>query len=132
MWWPSHREIRRSDHPTRGTRVAIHRVALIFDSVQRPETTGFYRRRALERLVEVEHFQPTELDRIPRTGFDLYLNIDDGLRYFMPPDLRPSAWWAIDTHMDFAWSLQKSLGFERVFAAQRDGAEELSRAGISS
>jgi hypothetical protein len=78
--------------------VAIHRDALIFDSVQRSETTGFYCRRALERRVKVEHIQPTELDRIPRAGFDLYLNIDDGLRYHLLPDLHPSAWWAIDTH----------------------------------
>ena len=50
----------------------------------------------------------------------------------MPIDLRPSAWWAIDTHMDFAWCLQKARGFDFVFAAQRDGAEELRRAGIAS
>ncbi len=112
--------------------MAIRRVALIFDSVQRPETTGVYCHRALSRLVAVEHFQPGELDRVPRDGFDLYLNIDDGLRYHLPPDLHPSAWWAIDTHMDFAWALQKSRGFDLVFAAQRDGAEDLRRAGISS
>ena len=48
--------------------MAVRRVALIFDSVQRPETTGVYCLRALKRLVEVEHFQPTELDRIPRAA----------------------------------------------------------------
>jgi O-antigen biosynthesis protein len=110
----------------------IRRVALIFDSAQRPETTGVYCRRALERLVEVEHFQPGELDRVPREGFDLYLNIDDGLRYHLPTDLRPCAWWAIDTHLDFAWALQKARGFDLVLAAQRDGAAELLRAGITS
>src|ERR1700678_2319539 len=112
--------------------MAIRRVALIFDSVQRPETTGVYCLRALRHLVEVTHFQPGEVDRVPREGFDLYLNIDDGLRYHMPPDLRPRAWWAIDTHLDFAWALQKARVFDLVFAAQRDGAEELRRAGISS
>jgi O-antigen biosynthesis protein len=112
--------------------MAIRRVALIFDSVQRPETTGVYCLRALRQLVEVEHFQPDELDRIPREGFDIYLNIDDGLRYHLPPDLRPRAWWAIDTHLDFAWARQKAQGFDLVFTAQRDGADELRRAGISS
>jgi hypothetical protein len=102
----------------------IKRVALIFDNVQRPETTGTYCLRALKRLVEVEHFQPGELDRMPRTGFDLYLNIDDGLRYHLPRDLHPTAWWAIDTHMDLAWCIQKARGFDVVFAAQRDGADE--------
>ena len=96
--------------PQKGPAMAIRRVALIFDGVQRPETTGVYCHRALGRLVEVEHFQPGEIDRIPRAGFDLYLNIDDGLRYHLPPDLHPSAWWAIDTHMDFAWCLEKSCG----------------------
>ena len=71
--------------------MAVRRVAVIFDSVQRPETTGGYCLRALRNLLAAEHFQPTELDRIPRSGFDLYLNIDDGLRYHLPPDLRPSA-----------------------------------------
>ncbi|MFI5455270.1 MAG: glycosyltransferase [Isosphaerales bacterium] len=110
----------------------IRRVALIFDGMQRPETTGVYCHRALGSLVAVEHFQPGEMDRIPRAGFDLYLNIDDGLRYHLPPDLHPSAWWAIDTHVDFAWSLEKSRGFDFVFAAQRDGADQLRRAGVSS
>ena len=85
---------------------------------------------ALGRLVEVEHFQPGDLERVPREGFDLYLNIDDGLRYHLPPDLHPSAWWAIDTHLDFAWAVQKARGFDVVFAAQRDGAEDLRRMGI--
>jgi hypothetical protein len=34
---------------------------------------------------------------MPRTGFDLYLNIVDGLPYHLPGGLRPSAWWAIDS-----------------------------------
>ncbi len=110
----------------------IRRIAVIFDSVQRPETTGGYCLRALKRLVQVEHFQPGELDRVPRSGIDLYLNIDDGLRYHLPADLHPSAWWAIDTHMDFGWSLEKSRGFDLVFAAQRDGADQLRRAGIAT
>ena len=50
----------------------------------------------------------------------------------MPFDLRPAAWWAIDTHMDFAWCKNKSQGFDNAFTAQRDGAEELRRAGITS
>jgi DUF based on E. rectale Gene description (DUF3880) len=112
--------------------MAVSRVALIFDSVQRPETTGVYCHRALGRIVEVTHFQPNELERIPREGFDLYLNIDDGLRYHLPPELHPSAWWAIDTHLDFGWCREKAHGFDLVFAAQRDGAEELRRAGIAS
>jgi len=112
--------------------MAIQRVALIYDDRARPETTGVYCLRALGRLVEVEHFQPDELERIPRDGFDLYLNIDDGFPYHLPSDLRPCAWWAIDTHLNFESSLAKAPRFDLVFAAQRDGADALRRAGISS
>jgi 2-polyprenyl-3-methyl-5-hydroxy-6-metoxy-1,4-benzoquinol methylase len=83
-------------------------------------------------LVEVEHFLPSELARIPREGFDLYLHIDDGIRYRWPADLRPSAWWVIDTHMDFAWDLEKARDFDFVFAAQKDGARQLREGGIAS
>jgi SAM-dependent methyltransferase len=109
----------------------IRRVALIFDDKDRPETTGVYCRRALESLVEVVHFRADELASIPRTGFVLYLNIDDGLEYQLPADLRPSAWWAIDTHLNFEWCRRKAEAFDFVFAAQRDGAGRLDAEGTA-
>jgi len=112
--------------------MTIHRVALIFDSVLRPETAGVYCHRALERLVAVEHFQPHDLDRVPRQGFDLYLNIDDGLRYHLPPELRPSAFWAIDTHLDFDRCREKAPRFDVVFAPQRDGVDLLRGIGVNT
>jgi spore maturation protein CgeB len=110
----------------------ICRVAVIYDDRARPETTGVYCRRALESLVETVHFRPDELADLPAQGFDLYLNIDDGLRYFLPEGLRPCAWWAIDTHLNGDWCVEKGAHFDLVFAAQRDGAEMLRRAGIDS
>ncbi len=112
--------------------MTIGRVALIYDDRPRPETTGVYCRRALEHLVEVTHFRPDELSARPTQGFDLYLNIDDGLRYHLPAELHPCAWWAIDTHMNFGWCLEKARRFDLVFAAQRDGTDQLRRAGIDS
>jgi len=112
--------------------MSITRVALIFDNTARPETTGIYCRRALGNLVEVEHFLPTELAKIPPGEFDLYLNIDDGLRYELPAELKPSACWVIDTHLDFDWSLRKARAFDFVFAAQKDGTERLREAGVTS
>jgi hypothetical protein len=53
--------------------MTIQRVAIIFDTTLRPETAGVYCQHALERLVEVQHFQPHELDRMPRTGFYVLL-----------------------------------------------------------
>ncbi len=110
--------------------MTIRRVALIFDDIIRPDTTGIYCRRALAELVDVEHFRPTEMARIPRGIFDLYLNIDDGQRYRLPADLHPSAWWAIDTHLDLPWYEVKGADFDQVFTAQRDGAALLQQAGL--
>jgi GT2 family glycosyltransferase/tetratricopeptide (TPR) repeat protein/SAM-dependent methyltransferase len=110
----------------------ISKVAVIFDNKVRPDTTGIYCRRALGQLVEVEHFLPSELSRVPRGAFDLYLNIDDGLEYRLPSDLRPCAWWAIDTHLNPEWCQARAADFDFVFAAQRDGAELLRRAGIAT
>lgn len=108
------------------------RIALIFDHKVRPDTTGVYCRRALGELAEVEHFLPGELGRVPRQGFDLYLNIDDGLEYYLPRDLRPCAWWAIDTHLNYDWCLQRARGFDFVFTAQRDGTAGFRQDGIAS
>ena len=110
----------------------VRRVALVYDDTVRWDTTGTYCRRALEKLVAVEHFLPQDLPKVPRAGFDLYLNVDDGLRYRFPGDLRPSAFWAIDTHLDFEWYRAKAADFDLVLAAQRDGAQRLRSEGIPS
>ena len=112
--------------------MSIRRVALIYDDKVRPDTTGTHCRSALGELVEVVHFHPSELDRVPRDGFDLYLSIDDGLRYHLPDDLRPSVWWAIDTHMDFDWYKNRAPSFDFVFTAQRNGAQKLRENGIAN
>ncbi|MBV9124102.1 MAG: glycosyltransferase [Planctomycetes bacterium] len=108
------------------------RIALIFDNQVRPDTTGVYCLRALQGFGLVEHFLPGELEHIPRRGFDLYLNIDDGLRYRLPEDLHPCAWWAIDTHLDFGWYRHRGHDFDFVFAAQRDGSLALRDEGLAA
>lgn len=110
--------------------MALKRVALIFDNLARPETTGVYCRRALGELVEVDHFLPADLPRMPR-GYDLYLRIDDGFAYELPDHLRPCAVWAIDTHLNFDQALKLARHYDIVFAAQRDGAAKLKQAGIA-
>ena len=117
--------------------MSIRRVAIIFDHKHRPETTGFYCRRALSelvrsgRLADVEHLSPEELDQVEASRFELYIAVDDGLRYGWPAHLRPAAWWAIDTHLEFARTLERAWQSDYVFAAQRDGAERIRREGIS-
>src|ERR1700730_11819309 len=112
--------------------MSIGRVAIIFDDQVRPDTTGVYCRRALEGLVELSHFRPNQLSQSRLRGFDLYLNIDDGLEYYLPDGLRPCAWWAIDTHLNLEWCLKRAKGFDFVFAAQRDGAEQMQQSGVAS
>ncbi|HTU23475.1 MAG TPA: glycosyltransferase [Gemmataceae bacterium] len=106
------------------------RIALIFDNLIRPDTTGGYCLRALQGLAEVQHFLPDDLDRVPRSGFDLYLVIDDGLRWFWPADFHPCAWWAIDTHLDPDWYRTRGRSFDFLFAAQKDGAAALRDDGL--
>ena len=108
------------------------RVALIYDNRVRPDTTGEYCKRALQTLCKVEHFLPEEALELQPGSHDLYLFIDDGLRYTIPYHLRPNAWWAIDTHLQYAYDLEKARQFDVVFTAQRDGAARMKRDGIPS
>jgi 2-polyprenyl-3-methyl-5-hydroxy-6-metoxy-1,4-benzoquinol methylase len=115
-----------------GPSLGNRRVALIYDDTARPETTGTYCLRALREIAAVDHFLPSQLDRVPRRGYDLYLNVDDGLDYRLPPGLAPSAWWAIDTHLGFGRCLAKAHDSDFVFAAQRDGARRLCEEGVDA
>jgi len=81
-------------------------------------------------MAEVEHFPPERLAELP-ADHDLYLCVDDGLDYAFSQRLHPSAFWAIDTHLDFARALRRAKEFDFVFAAQKEGAERLQREGIA-
>ena len=102
------------------------KVAIVFDNRPRPETTGYYCRRALGKLVDVEHLLPEELSLIDPSIFDLFVFIDDGLDYPIPAQCRPRASWIIDTHIDFERSLRHFGDSDFLFAAQKDGAAQLS------
>ena len=116
----------------------IRRVAIIYNDVPRPETTGGYVLRALQRLVTageleaVVHVLPGEIERLIAQPFDLYLVIDDGLGCALPADFCPWAYWTIDTHVDFEPRLVQARAFDFVFAAQKNGAERLRQAGIAT
>jgi 2-polyprenyl-3-methyl-5-hydroxy-6-metoxy-1,4-benzoquinol methylase len=110
----------------------MKRVAVIYDDGPRPETTGEYCLRALRGLVDAEYVSPAKLQGLAAKPFDLYLFVDDGTEYPIPEMLRPSAFWAIDTHLDFQGTLAKSRQHDFVFAAQKDGADRLRAAGIAS
>ncbi|MDB5388449.1 MAG: wbbL 5 [Planctomycetaceae bacterium] len=110
--------------------MSLQRVAVVFDNQIRPDTTGVYCFRALSQFTRVVHVLPKDLMNVKPGEFDLFLNIDDGLQYTLPPDLHPCAWWVIDTHLSPEWAEEKGMAFDWLFAAQHDGAERLCRSGI--
>jgi len=119
-------------------RSSIRRILLVYSDIPRPETTGLYVRRALDRLLalgeidEVLHIRPDDIGTMAGKTFDLVMVVDDGLDYPLPTNLGPVVYWAIDSHIDFHRSLVRSRQAGFVFAAQKIGAEQLRREGIAS
>lgn len=111
--------------------MTITRVAVVYDDSRRPETTGGYCFRALQKLVSVAHVRPEQVDRVDPASWDLFVRVDDGLPYLLPETYRPLAWWAIDTHLEFDRCLDQARRADLTFAAQRPGAEALAAAGVA-
>ncbi len=110
--------------------MAVRRVAVIFDDRPRPETTGGYCLRALKQLADVTHVRPDQADALGAGEFDLFVRVDDGTDAPLRPGLRPLAWWAIDTHLDFDRCLRTAGAADLTFAAQRPGSDALRAAGV--
>ena len=99
------------------------KVCTVFDDKTRPDTTGVYIRSALkEQGYDVVHVNPVAGES---QKADMYLMVDDGIPYHLQAS--PLIYWAIDTHVDMASCLAKSKHADIIFAAQKDGAEELAR-----
>lgn len=109
--------------------MVLTRIGLIYDHT-RVEAVGHFCLRALLDLAKVDHFHPNELDDIPADSCQLYLYIDDGWNYSWREDLRPCAYWAIETPTTFERCLSRAENADWVFSTQRDGAEAMRRAGI--
>jgi predicted SAM-dependent methyltransferase len=108
------------------------KIAIVFDNQNRLDTTGVYCRRALQGKHEVDHFLPDQMDQIRPDQYDLFINIDDGRSYRFRPDLHPSLFWAIDTHVKPERCLEKARDFDLVFCAQRPGAKAMRKAGVAA
>ena len=111
------------------------KIALIFNK-DRSDTTGMYIERALRRTSHlVHHFWTQDADKIP-PAYDLYLRIDHGdYKYDIPDHLRPSAFYAIDTHLDHPLSKiqEQARHYDFVFCAQKEGVAKLkSQANIQA
>ncbi len=110
----------------------INRVAIVFDNLHRPETTGTYCRRALGKLVDCDHFLPEELKSVDPDDYDLFLYVDDGLTRSFSRHHRPSAWWAIDTHLHRELYVALAEHVDFVFCAQKVGVEAMRNLGIQA
>jgi len=104
------------------------KLALIFNK-ERGDTIGVYFERAARELeIEFDHFW-TSNGNIP-AGYGLYLRIDHGdYKYDIPKDLRPSAFYAIDTHLKKPYKkIKEQAGhYDFVFCAQKSGRTKLKR-----
>lgn len=105
------------------------RIAVFFDK-QREDTTGVYFERALKATPhEIKHFWLKDAEKI-NPDFDFYLRIDHGdYKYDLPPRLRPSAFYAVDTHLKKPYKKIRGQAAhcDFIFCAQKKGAEKLKK-----
>lgn len=102
------------------------KVVLELEDRIRPDSTCVYFKRALEKLVDLTVVYPEELKYIKPGTADLFLRVDYGVNNPFPAELKPSAYYVIDTHIDFEWrrDMAKVADFDYIFCAQKRGAEE--------
>ncbi len=105
------------------------KIALFYN--RSPGTIGEYFHKALLSMGHtIEHFPVSGMAKCP-TGFDVYLRVDHGdYSTDLPRDLRPKAFYAVDTHLLRSWKQIRRLaeGYDLVLCAQRKAAETLPRA----
>ncbi len=76
---------------------------------------------------------PTEDAESLPPGLDLYLRLDNGQYDFrMPERLRPSAYYAVDTHLNMERMIPLASQFDAVFSAQKDGVAGFAESGIEA
>lgn len=105
------------------------KIAMFFNK-EREDTTGAYLERAFQKLgVAYDHYwteRANELDK----KYDLYLRIDHGdYKYDLPEKLRPSVFYAIDTHLKKPYKKIKMQAshYDMIFCVHKEGAVRLSR-----
>jgi len=95
------------------------RVLIEVEDRIRADSTCVYYRKAFEKVADVVSVYPEELQYIKPGSFDLYVRIDYGVETPFPADLKPSAYYAIDTHIHPDWRLKmtKEADFDYIFCA---------------
>ena len=92
----------------------------------RPDSTGVYIIEAFKQLGhEVAHVLPENIHNV-HGGFDLYVKVDDGQRQTQwNPELHPSAYYCIDTHIESDWriALARDGRFDQVSVVHSQGLD---------
>ncbi len=100
------------------------RVLVSFEGRVRPDSTGFHIVKSFQELGhEVDHVLPENIMRV-NDGYDIYVKCDDGQKVTQwNPNLHPSHFIAIDTHIEHDWriALAKSGKFDTVSVVHSDG-----------
>lgn len=109
------------------------RVAVLFE-YERPGTTGFYWERAFRALgVSCDHWRLADAARIP-PEYALYVRVDHGDDYEvrLPAALRPSVFYAIDTHVPHSWrKIRRAAGwYDLSVYCHLEAAERMGGAWI--
>ena len=90
----------------------------------RPDSTGVYIIEAFKQMGhEVAHVLPENIHNV-HGGYDLYVKVDDGQRQTQwNPELHPSAYYCIDTHIESDWriALARDGRFDNVSVVHRGG-----------
>lgn len=101
------------------------RVIVSFENRVRPDSTGVYMLRAFANLGhEVFHVLPENIGKVKKDDADFFFKCDDGMQgQNWNPELHPSAYYVIDTHIESDWRVKfASEGqFDIVTVAQPEG-----------
>jgi spore maturation protein CgeB len=100
------------------------RVMVSLETRVRPDSTGVYIIEAFRQLGhEVDHVLPEKIHEV-KGGYDLYVKVDDGQRQTTwNPELHPSAYYCIDTHIESDWRIELARygRFDSVSVAHHGG-----------
>jgi spore maturation protein CgeB len=103
------------------------KIIVSFEDRIRPDSTGVYFVRAAQQLGhETFHVYPEDIHKVKPGDADFFLKVDDGLAsQVWNPELHPSAYYAIDVHLDTDWRLRfaEHGKFDYVTVAQSCGLD---------
>ena len=105
------------------------KILISYDNVL-PHTTGNYFTRAFSCMADTSYIHPRQLNNIKQGEYDLHIKIDDGLYINRwNPNLHPSVYYIIDSHIDSEHNWRKDIvaesTFDHIFTAQKNGAKAL-------